>query len=101
LEILWRQSEGELKTRLQGLILLACGFHHQQHLHAPGMLGVWRGGISHLEGASGVLDTPWGRVSYAGSLAKAMQRLEWLKTKRADDDWARFWEMPSPEWEFT
>mgnify|MGYP001138437823 CR=1 FL=1 len=101
LEILWRRSEGELREGLQGLILLACGFHHQQYQNRPGMAGVWKDGIPRLRRLPGTLDTPWGRVGYAGSLAMATQRLDWLRTASADQDWARFWEMPSPEWEFT
>lgn len=101
LERLWRRSEGPLKDGLQGLILLACGFHHQQHLNAAGMKGVWLAGIPRLQRFPGALDTPWGRVGYAGSLAMAMHRLDWLKTAGAEQDGARFWEMPSPEWEFT
>lgn len=101
LEGLWRRSEGPLKDGLQSLILLACGFHHQQHLNAAGMKGVWQAGIPRLRRFPGVLDTPWGRVGYAGSLAMAMRRLDWLKTESADQVGARFWEMPSPEWEFT
>lgn len=101
LEALWRRSEGERREGLQGLILLACGFHHQQHLNAAGMRGVWESGIPRLERFPGALDTPWGRVGYAGSLAMATHRLDWLKTAGADPGEARFWEMPSPEWEFT
>lgn len=101
LEVLWRRSDGDLNEGLQGLILLACGFHHQQHLNAPGMRGVWESGIARLRRLPGSLDTPWGRVGYAGSLAMATHRLDWLKTASADPGEARFWEMPSPEWEFT
>lgn len=99
LEILWRRSEGDLKRDLQGLILLTCGFHHQQHQHAAGMRSIWRGGLPHLRGGS--LDTPWGRVGYAESLAMALHRLEWLKGGSAGELPARFWDMPPPRWEFT
>ncbi len=101
LERLWRRSEGSLKEGLQGLILLACGFHHQQILNTAGMQGVWKAGIPRLLRFPGVLDTPWGRVGYAGSLAMAMRRLDGLKTESADQVQAQFWEMPSPEWEIT
>lgn len=100
LEGLWHRSEGDLKRGLQGLILLACGYYHQQYQHAPGMRSTWRGGIEHLQPFGGILETPWGCISFAGSLAMAMQRLEWLQHTNTEDEWERFWETPSPEWEF-
>jgi len=99
LELLWRRSEGDLKRGLQGLILLACGYYHQQHHNAAGMRSIWKGGIPHLRPFEGRLDTPWGRIAFSGSLAMATRRLEWLEEK--DVDWARFWETPSPEWEYS
>jgi len=98
LELLWRRSEGDLKQGLQGLILLTCGYYHQQHHNAAGMRSIWKGGIPHLRPFEGTLETPWGRIAFSGSLAMATRRLEWLENK--DADWARFWETPSPEWEF-
>jgi hypothetical protein len=100
LEILWRRAEGELKQGLQGLILLACGYYHQQHHNAAGMRSIWKDGIPHLQPFQGTLETPWGRIEYSESLAMAAQRLEWLKHMRPDEDWARFWETSSPGWEF-
>ncbi len=100
LEMLWRHSEGDLKKGLQGLILLASGYYHQQHHHAAGMRSIWKDGIPHLRPFKGILDTPWGRIAFSESLAMASQRLEWLKNTGTDEDWVRFWETPSPEWEF-
>jgi hypothetical protein len=100
LELLWRRSEGELKQGLQGLILLACGYYHQQHHHAAGMRSIWKGGIPHLRPFKGILDTPWGRITFSESQAMASQRLDWLQDSNFDEDWARFWETPSPEWEW-
>jgi Domain of unknown function (DUF309) len=100
LERLWRRSEGELKQGLQGLILLACGYYHQQHHNLAGMRSIWKDGIPHLRPFQGTLDTPWGRIAFAESLAMASQRLEWLQHTSTDEDWLRFWETPSPEWEF-
>lgn len=99
LELLWRRSEGAMKQGLQGLILLACGYYHQQHHNAAGMRSIWKGGIPHLRPFDGTLTTPWGSLSFSGSLAMAKRRLAWLEDK--DADWAQFWETPSPEWEFT
>lgn len=101
LEMLWRRSTGELKTCLQGLILLASGYYHQQHHHAAGMQSLWKDGTRLLRPLDGTLETPWGRIAFSESLAMASRRLEWLKTTSADEDWARFWETPSPEWELT
>jgi hypothetical protein len=99
LELLWRRAEGDLKKGLQGLILLTCGFHHQQCHRSSGMQSIWKDGIPQLSLEDGALDTPWGRVGYAESLAMALRRLEWLKTTGVDEDPARFWEMPPPHWE--
>jgi hypothetical protein len=63
------------------------------------MRSIWKGGIPHLSTFKGTLDTPWGRVGYAESLAMASRRLEWLKAVRVDEDLARFWDTPPPEWE--
>ena len=100
LELLWRRSEGDLKQGLQGLILLTCGYYHQQHHHAAGMRSIWKDGIPHLRPFEGILDTPWGRIAFSESLAMATQRVEWLQAMNTEDDWARFWETPSPEWEW-
>jgi len=99
LEELWRRAEGDLKRGLQGLILLACGYYHQQHQHAPGMRSTWRDGLDHLQPFGGILETPWGRLSFVESLAMVVQRLEWLQHTNTEDEWERFWETPSPEWE--
>ena len=99
LEILWRHSEGDLQKGLQGLILLASGYYHQQHQHAAGMRSIWKDRIPHLQPFKGTLDTPWGRIAFSESLAMASQRLEWLKSMGTDEDWAKYWETPSPEWE--
>jgi hypothetical protein len=99
LELLWRQAEGDLKAGLQGLILLACGFYHQQQHHTAGMRSIWKDGVPQLRQFQGEMDTPWGRIGYAESLAMALRRLEWLKQLGAEKDMARFWETPPPEWE--
>ena len=100
LETLRRRSGGGLQQGLQGLILLACGYYHQQCHHAAGMRCMWMDAVRHLRSFKGELDTPWGRIEFSESMAMAAERLEWLEKFSAEDDWARFWETPSPEWEF-
>lgn len=100
LELLWRRSEGDLKRGLQGLILLASGYYHQQHHQAAGMRSIWKDGIPHLWPCKGTLETPWGRIAFTESLAMASQRLEWLQHNSTDEAWTQFWETSSPQWEF-
>lgn len=100
LEILRRRSDGELQRGLQGLILLACGYYHQQHHHVAGMHSIWMDGASCLESFKGRIETPWGRIAFSDSLALAVRRLAWLEVAPSGPDWARFWETPSPEWGF-
>ena len=70
LEPLWVRAEGQLKTGLQGLILLAGGFHHMQ-LHNPGgMIGLWEDAAAALAPFAGSLATPWGTVALAGARAR-------------------------------
>jgi len=94
------RTDGGLERGLRGLLLLACGYYHQQGHHAAGMRSIWTDGAQHLCSFKGELDTPWGRVAFSESLAMAEQRLEWLEHASAEEDWARFWETRSPEWEF-
>lgn len=100
LGMLLLRSEGDLRRGLQGLILLACGYYHQQHHHAAGMRSIWRDGEAHLGSFKGNIETPWGRVAFSRSLAMAARRLAWLEEAPGEPGWARFWETPSPEWEF-
>lgn len=99
LEMLWRNAEGELKAGLQGLILLTSGYYHQQHHHAAGMRSIWKDGIPPLRPFQGTIETPWGRVRYADSLAMASERLTWLRSPETAESWEPFWESPPPAWE--
>ena len=44
LEPLWAAAEGDLKDQLQGLILLAGGYHHLQLHNRAGMVAALGGG---------------------------------------------------------
>jgi len=101
LESLWLNTSGPLKQGLQGLILLAAGFYHQQHHDAPGMLALWRDGLPMLESFNGRLKTPWGSVDFKTSLGTAQGRYDWLQAEDDAVDLERLWEMPRPEWSYT
>ena len=101
LEPLWQRAEGGLKTGLQGLIMLAGGFHHMQ-LHSPGgMIGLWQEALPVLERFEGALDTPWGAVGFAAGTESAAQCLSWLDRYDGDMDLEPLWAMPRPTWELT
>nr|WP_320131915.1 DUF309 domain-containing protein [uncultured Holophaga sp.] len=99
LEPLWEASRGHTKAGLQGLILLAAGFHHQQLHNLDGMSGLWEDACSLLVPRAGELTTPWGVLDYSAALEAATARLEWLAGKDRDSNLAPLWEMPRPTWE--
>jgi len=69
LEPLWAAGEGALRAGLQGLIMLAGGYHHHQVQNAPGMASLWDDAAGLLEGGGGALATPWGTLGFGRSLA--------------------------------
>ena len=99
LEELWRQASGDLKAGLQGLILLAGGFYHQQQHDAIGMISLWKDALEVLESFDGELSTPWGRVDFAQSLEAAERRIVWMRDLEAGAALDGLWEMVRPEWE--
>ena len=101
LEPLWQGAEGSLKAGLQGLIMLAGGYHHLQLGSPGGMIGLWQEALPVLERFDGALETPWGTVAFAPGAESAAQRLDWLD--RFDGDMALdpLWAMPRPTWELT
>ena len=100
LEELWRRSQGHQRQGLQGLILLAAGYHHQQQHTAPGMLELWRDAQAALEPFDGQLESAWGRISFARALRSVAGRLAWLEEQDEAADLAPLWSMERPEWEF-
>lgn len=98
LETLWKDAEGPLRQGLQGLILLAAGYHHQQ-LHNPGgAAAVWEDALERLEAFEGILETPWGRVDHREALQFTEERLAYLQADPEADPEA-LWAMPVPRWE--
>jgi len=101
LEPLWLAAEGPLKAGLQGLIMLAGGFHHMQ-LHNPGgMMGLWEDGLAALEPFPERLPTPWGTVALAGARASATRGLAWFEDFDGDRALDPLWELPRPVLELT
>jgi hypothetical protein len=105
LEPLWLGAEGPEKAALQGLIMMAGGFHHQQLENAPGMAGLWEDAQDALEGAGTSLGTAWGTVRFGAALKSVADRLEALKDEDgerfAEPPWDRLWKLERPEWELT
>lgn len=101
-ELLWRPAEADLRAGLQGLILLAGGFHHLQLENPGGMLGLWRDALPVLELLGGTLRTPWGTVEYQAALESSAQRLAWLNsTFDGDLPLSPLWAMSRPVMELT
>jgi hypothetical protein len=101
LEPLWSEAQGPLRSGLQGLILLAGGFHHMQ-LHNPGgMMGLWEDALAALEPFAGRVATPWGAVLTADAEASAARGLEWMESYDGDRELDPIWELPRPVLELT
>jgi hypothetical protein len=101
LEPLWLEADGPLKAGLQGLILLAGGFHHHQLHNARGMISLWQDALEALSGLDGLLRTPWGAVGFEPGLASAAMRLEWLADYDGVRELAPLWAFPRPTLELT
>jgi hypothetical protein len=101
LEPLWLGAAGELRTGLQGLILLAGGFHHLQLDNPGGMISLWRDALPALERFPGILATPWGAVGFSGAAAAAAERLRWLDGFDGDMALDPLWAMSRPVLELT
>jgi hypothetical protein len=101
LEPLWDQAAGDLKAGLQGLILLAGGYHHLQLANGTGMLALWEEAVQRLQKGGGRLATPWGEVKYATSLDLTVRRLDHGKNLKDATDLGPFWALDRPTWELT
>ncbi len=97
LEELWRRAEEPLRSHLQGLILLAGGYHHLQRGHAPGMAALWERAIELLAPSGGILETPWGKVRLTHALEDTAQRLDRLHEPNQDGQ--ALWAIPQPRLE--
>jgi hypothetical protein len=96
LEPLWLEAEGPLKAGLQGLIMLAAGFHHHQLHNARGMISLWEDALRLLAEADGMLRTPWGAVGFAAGAASAAERLAWLADYDGERDLTPLWDFSRP-----
>ena len=103
LELLWSEAEGPLRAGLQGLILVAGGYHHHQLQNAPGMATLWEDAQGVLAGTGPVLRTPWGDVGLGQSLDTVARRLAALvdgEGERFEEPpWDVLWSLERPEWE--
>jgi len=102
LEALWKDAAGELRQGLQGLILMAAGYHHQQLHNAAGAAAVWEDCLERLAPFRGLLDTPWGPVDHREALQVTEERLSFLGAHPEWDDDAGpgvLWSLPVPRWE--
>jgi hypothetical protein len=101
LEPLWEEASGDLRTGLQGLILLAGGYHHLQLDNPGGMISLWQDALPPLQHLDGTLRTPWGRVGFRAAAGPAAERLAWLDNYDGDMALAPLWDMPRPSLELT
>jgi hypothetical protein len=96
-------AEGELKSQLQGLILLAGGYHHLQQHNLMGLLSLWEEATVRLGSCGGRIATPWGEVRVETALDLTARRLDHGKrmTDDADDDavFGLLWALDRPTWE--
>ena len=103
LEPLWAAAAGDLKNRLQGLILLAGGYHHLQLHNLSGLVALWEEALGRLEPGGGRVATPWGEVRAETALDLTARRLDHGKhvTDDADDDavFGPLWALDRPTWE--
>ena len=99
LEGLWKDSEGDLRQGLQGLILMTAGYHHQQLHRREGMLAVWEDALERLAKFQGLLSTPWGTVRFDQAFTATAARLEWLRESEDEADLSLLFEMDRPQWE--
>lgn len=103
LESLWDVAEGDLKGQLQGLILLAGGYHHLQQHNRRGMVALWEEALGRLEPCGGCIATPWGEVRAQAALDLTARRLDHVRrvTVAADDDavFVPLWALDRPTWE--
>ena len=96
LEPLWMGADGELKERLQGLILLAGGYHHLQLDNQSGMAALWADAILRLEPCDGRVATPWGEVRAEAALDLTRRRMDLLEAGVEPSD---LWALDRPTWE--
>lgn len=99
LEPLWGAASGPLREGLQGLILMAGGYHHLQQHNRPGLLALWEEARLRLAACGGLVATPWGQVRAAAALDLTLRRLDEGRRMADDSDLAPLWALDRPTWE--
>jgi hypothetical protein len=99
LEPLWAGASDPLKGHLQGLILLAGGYHHLQQHNLGGLITLWEEALERLESCVGRVATPWGVVRAETALDLTRQRLDHGRGTTDDADLAPLWALERPTWE--
>ena len=99
LEPLWIEATGALKDQLQGLILLAGGYHHLQQHNRRGLVALWEEALPRLGACGGRVDTPWGQVRVEAALDLTARRLDHGRNLADDSDLAPLWNLDRPTWE--
>jgi hypothetical protein len=99
LEVLWKDAGGDLREGLQGLILMAAGYHHLQLHNLNGMKAVWEESIHRLSSFGGFMDTTWGRVDHRDAIECTLQRMDYISS--GVETFESLWAMPVPRWEIT
>ena len=99
LEPLWTAAEGDLKTQMQGLILLTGGYHHLQQHNLGGLLMLWEEALPRLRACGGRVATPWGEVRAETALDLTAQRLDHGRRMNDDADLSPLWVLDRPTWE--
>ena len=99
LEPLWAAADGDLKDQLQGLILLAGGYHHLQLHNRQGLMALWEEALGRLEACGGRVATPWGDVRAKASLDLTALRLDHGKRMTDAADLSPLWALDRPTWE--
>jgi Domain of unknown function (DUF309) len=103
LEPLWTGADGDLKNQLQGLILMAGGYHHLQQHHLAGLVTLWAESLKRLEASGGAVPTPWGVVHLETALDLTTRRLDHGRraTDGADEAavFGFLWALDRPTWE--
>lgn len=99
LEFLWIEASGGLKDLIQGLILMAAGYHHLQQHNLQGLMSVWGDALLRLETCGGVVATPWGEVVAETALDLTARRMELARNLGEDADLGGLWALDRPTWE--
>lgn len=99
LEPLWAAASGGLKDGLQGLILLAGGYHHLQQQNLPGLTALWEEALGRLGPCGGLVPTPWGEVRAEAALDLTARRLDHGKRMDGAGDFGPLWALDRPTWE--